>query len=235
MDLAVVRKELVDGLAAQGCPSLPIAWKWHTGLQAVDYAAPVHAHQLTPAQAHGLLQVLAARCGDDATITYDQGYLNLRFAPQTWVGWGQDWVAHPTHFIDACRLPHDLADITVFWQYRTLKVFQDAAVIANLPGWLDDERLGAYVPTAADVQGIKQLLWLGDVLQQKGNMEHKRHLMMTLIQEQVAALWQSPILVPGDAAGSAWRQALLRLCLAAAEAIGAPSKQSLAASLAPQK
>ena len=142
----------------------------------------------------------------------------------------RSWSSDESAFLMECKIPANMADITIYWKYRMLKTFREAAVMASLGGW-ESESMTTYSPQPHEIDMLKTLLGLGGALQQRRDVQQKRLGMMTQLQAQIEQLWQFPILVPLDPGGSAWRQSVLRLSLVLAEAIGAPSKQSLQESL----
>ncbi len=225
-----IREWVAAWLQQLSCPMEQIGWKWQIGSAQVDFAAPLQAAQLTEPQQLDLLQALRPKLDGWATATFDAGFLNLRFEPNIWSIWMQQWDLDRQVFLVECKIPEDMADITIFWKYRMLKTFHEAAVMASLRGW-EAESMISYQPNTSEIDMLKTLLGLGGALQQRRDVQQKRLAMMTQLQAQIEQLWQFPILVPLDPGGSAWRQSLLRLSLQLAEAVGAPSKQSLQASL----
>lgn len=225
-----LRDWVAEWLRDHACPIDQIGWKWQIDAPAVDYAAPLQAAQLGESLQSQLLQDLQPLLDGCGSAIFDAGFLNLRFEPHTWGHWMRAWSQDGTGFLSECRIPEDMADITIYWKYRMLKTFQEAAAMASLVGW-ESEAMATYSPQAHEIDMLKTLLGLGGALQQRRDVQQKRLGMMTQLQAQVEQLWQFPILVPLDPGGSAWRQSLLRLTLVLAEAIGAPSKQSLQASL----
>ena len=225
-----IRAWVTAWLQQQSRPIEQIGWKWLIGTARVDYAAPLQSAVLTEAQQAQFLEDLSAELGGSAAASFDAGFLNLRFESTVWAGWMRSWEADPAAFLHECKIPADMADITIYWKYRMLKTFREAAAMVSLGGW-DSIAMDAYAPQAQEIDLLKTLLGLGSVLQQRRDVQQKRLGMMEQLQSMVEQLWQSPILVPLDPGGSAWRQSLLRLALMLAEAIGAPSKQSLQASL----
>jgi hypothetical protein len=235
----VVLQELydwVDEWLAARVPDAPkLGWKWQVGspghdlAPSQDLAAPLQAARLRDDATDALLQAMQERfpprSGMEA-VWIAQGYLNLRFSDAQWVAWMGTWLGAASDFLLACGIPDDLWELTIYWRYRMLKSFHQAAVITSMEGWLSEPPSG-YAPSLAERDMIKVLLSLGSFLQQKKDVQQKRLPMMTIIQEQIDAMWQHPILFPEDPAGSAWRQGSLRLALIAAAAIGAPLKQSL--------
>ncbi len=230
IDLPVLRDFVSRWLADHGFGGVPVVWKWQVIREDADLAAPLQGHHLSMPQEGALVAAILHAFPDLGACFFDHGFLNLRFASRSWGMLIQNWVANPVDFLAEASIPGDLWQITIFWRYRLLKTFHEAAILAEMKGWDTEQRMD-YEPKASEMKMLKLMLSLGGLLQQKRDVQGKRLEMMTQIQEQIALLWQEPILFPVDPAGSAWRQGLLRLALQAAEAIGAPSKQSLTASL----
>jgi hypothetical protein len=196
----------------------------------VDYAVPMQALRLSSTQETLLIAAMQAQMPDLEAIFWEHGFLNLRFSQALWLALWMHWCHEPASFLAAAEIPNDLGDIPIMWRYRLLKTFHQSAVIAEVEGWQQVD-MSDYLPSTSELQMLKSLLGLGGVLHQKSELAQKRLQMMTQIQEQIALLWQNPILTPTDLQGSAWRQGVLRLALKTAEAIGDPQTQSLAASI----
>jgi hypothetical protein len=228
MTLADVRGQIAATLDGFACSPAPDAWRWHADARKCDCATSLHACKLVPAQEQELVQRLQE--GDFAQalalVWMEGGFLNLQFTSGFWANAVGGWLIAPETFVHDCGLPADLWELTIFWRYRILKTFHQAAKLAAMEGWITDERLHC-APPFAEISKLKSLLALGGMLHHKRELQLKRTQMMTQIEAQIAELWQKPILLPADPAGSAWRQAVLRLTLAAAGAIGAPLKQSM--------
>jgi hypothetical protein len=210
-------------------PEAPVdAWRWKADSDDIDYAFPLHIHRLTATQELGLMADLKA--WDNGAMLHaanvENGFLNLRFQHAFWGELVGEWLGDHGAFGAACGLPADLWEVTIFWKYRMLKTFHQARVVADMTGWISAAYL-QQAPPSSEIQKLKSLLALGGMLHQKREIQLKRSQMMMQIEAQVAQLWQHPILLPDDPMGSAWRQAVLKLSLAAAATVGAPLKQDM--------
>jgi hypothetical protein len=200
-------------------------WRWYPERENLDFAASMHAFGLSDSAAEGLLHILKKEFPVDVTIAWQAGFLNVRLAPNTFAAMVGDWSAEPQQLLAFLQVPLDLNAEIRLWPYRWLVILHEAAVLAHLPGW-NDAKSDSYVPEPEEIKLVKQLLALPSLLQQKGELRRKRTDIMQGLTVIIQQLWKYPILTPANPSASSFRQALLKLVLAMATAVGDPLLQA---------
>ena len=200
-------------------------WKWYPERENLDLAAACHGFLLTEAEISGLLAGLKSEFSENATIDWQNGFLNLRFNPNFWVRMEEECLQVPQSFISFLQIDPTVNAQVRLWPYRWLVSLHEAAVLANLP---DGESADAhnYAPSSQEIKWLKQVVALPSLLQQKGDLDRKRTDIMKGLTTVIQQMWKEPILTPLNMNASAFRQRLLKLILIVATAIGEPLSQA---------
>ncbi|MEY3442388.1 MAG: hypothetical protein RLZZ519_669 [Bacteroidota bacterium] len=200
-------------------------WKWYPERENLDLAAACHAFSLSDTESRELVDQLRLQFAEKATIEWQAGFLNIRFSSSVYAEMVVEWAENPKALVEYQQIGPEINEEVRLWPYRWLVSLHEADVLANLPEWKAKE-VQNYLPSREEIKMVKQMLQLPGLLQQKGELRRKRTDVMQGLTLIIQQLWKQPILTPLDPAGSAFRQALLRLVLATAKAIGDPLAQS---------
>lgn len=202
----------------------PVFWRWHPERDDLDLAASLQPYGLTDQERAELCLELRSKFTALERVSFEAGFLNLRFASNAWAGFLDEWCGSAEAFLELLKLPIEGHTAVPQWPYRWLLIIHEAQVLASLEGWNASNFL-EYRPSGETLSMLKQVLALRGLLPSAGAHPQRRTMMMQTLVHVLQGLWKAPILTPVDPEGSHFRQGILRLVLLAAHAIGRPMEQ----------